>query len=137
MAMTHAPGVDAPSDEGGSDRRRNPMETIIETLATGLGNGVGWLAESGVLFVVFAVIWVAFGAGLVLSQGSLDEAWKLIGGLPPVVQGIIWVLFLPVMVGLWIWETTWPLAVRLVLVIGIAGWNLLIFLPRALQATRP
>jgi hypothetical protein len=38
------------------------------------------------------------------------------------------------MIGLWIWETSWPLVVRLVLVIGVAGWNLLVFLPRALQA---
>ena len=48
----------------------------------------------------------------------------------------VWLLFLPVMIGLWIWETTWPLLVRLVLVIGIAGWNLLIFLPRAAQTVR-
>lgn len=36
--------------------------------------------------------------------------------------------------GLWIWETTWPLIVRVVLTAGIAGWNLLVFLPRGLQA---
>ena len=45
-----------------------------------------------------------------------------------------WVLFLPVMAGLWIWETGWPTLVRLLLVVGIAGWNLLVFLPRALMA---
>jgi hypothetical protein len=45
-------------------------------------------------------------------------------------------LFLPVMVGLWIWESTWPLLVRLVLVVGIAGWNLLILVPNALQTAR-
>jgi len=27
--------------------------------------------------------------------------------------------------------------VRLVLVLGIAGWNLMVFLPRAAQAARP
>jgi hypothetical protein len=53
------------------------------------------------------------------------------------VQIVVWVLFLPVMVGLWVWETSWPLVVRLVVVIGIAGWNLLIFLPKALQGARP
>jgi hypothetical protein len=41
------------------------------------------------------------------------------------------------MIGLWIWETSWPLIVRVVLVVAIAGWNLLVFLPRALQAARP
>jgi hypothetical protein len=54
------------------------MERLIETLATGLGNGIGWMAGSGVLFVVFAIVWLAFGAALVLSQGSVDQAWSTI-----------------------------------------------------------
>jgi hypothetical protein len=107
------------------------MERFIETLATGLGNGVGWMAESGVLFVIFAIVWLAFGAALVLSQGSVDQAWAAIRALPLPIQAIVWVLFLPVMVGLWAWEQTWPLLVRLAVVIGIGGWNLLVFLPKS------
>lgn len=109
------------------------MERVIEAVAGGLGGSVGWLAESGVLFVAFAIIWVAFGVGLVASQGTVDQAWAAIRELPLVVQAVVWVLFLPVMVGLWIWESSWPLLVRLLLVVGIAGWNLLIFMPKALQ----
>lgn len=110
------------------------MERIIDTLATGIGGSIGWMAEHGVLFVVFAIVWVAIGAGLVLSQGSVDQAWDTIRGLPLIVQAIVWLLFLPVMIGLWIWESTWPLLVRATLLLGIAGWNLLVFLPKALQA---
>ena len=110
------------------------MERIIDTLATGIGGSIGWMAEHGVLFVVFAIVWVATGAGLVLSQGSVDQAWDTIRGLPLIVQAIVWLLFLPVMIGLWIWESTWPLLVRATLLLGIAGWNLLVFLPKALQA---
>ena len=113
------------------------MEQVIESLASGLGNSVAWLAENGVLFGIFAIIWIAFAAGLIWSQGSLDQAWTAIRGLPLIVQIFVWVLFLPVMIGLWIWETSWPLIVRLVLVVGVAGWNLLMFLPKALQAARP
>jgi hypothetical protein len=113
------------------------MERIIETVASGLGNSIGWMAEHGVLFGLFAVLWVAFGAALIWSQGSLDQAWETVRGLPLIVQIGAWLLFLPVMAGLWIWETTWPLIVRVVLIVGIAGWNLLVFLPRALQAARP
>jgi hypothetical protein len=109
------------------------MEGVIESVASGAGNGVGWLAETGVLFMLFAVIWIAFAVALVWSQGSLDAAWQSIRSLPLGVQGVVWLLFLPVMLGLWIWETTWPLIVRLPLVVGIAGWNLLVFLPRWLQ----
>jgi hypothetical protein len=113
------------------------MEQVIEAVASGLGNGVAWLADHGVLFVVFAVIWIAFGAALVVSQGSVDAAWAAARSWPLVVQVVVWVLFLPVMVGLWVWETSWPLIVRLVLVVGIAAWNLLVFLPRAVPAARP
>jgi hypothetical protein len=113
------------------------MENVIDTLASGMGNSVGWLAENGVLFGLFAIIWIAFAVGLIWSQGSLDQAWTFIRDLPLIIQIAVWVLFLPVMIGLWIWETSWPLVVRLVLVVGVAGWNLLMFLPKALQAARP
>ena len=113
------------------------MEQVVETLASGLGNSVGWLAENGILFGIFAIIWIAFAAGLIWSQGSLDQAWNTVRGLPLIIQVFVWVLFLPVMIGLWIWETGWPLVVRLVLIVGVAGWNLLMFLPKALQAARP
>ena len=113
------------------------MEQVIEALANGLGNSIGWLAENGILFALFAIIWAAFAAALVCSQGSLDQAWQAIRGLPLIAQAVVWLLFLPIMVGLWAWETTWPLLVRLTLVIGVAGWNLLVFLPKALQAARP
>lgn len=112
-------------------KRKSPMERMIDALASGLGNGIGWMAESGVLFVIFAIIWVAFGAGLLLSQGSVDQAWAAIRALPLPIQGVVWLLFLPVMAGLWAWEQTWPLLVRLPVVLGIGVWNLLVFLPRA------
>jgi hypothetical protein len=113
------------------------MEHVIETLATSLGNGVGWLAESGVLFAIFALIWIAVGGALIWSQSTLDQVWQAIRDLPLILEVAVWVLFLPVMVGLWVWEAGWPLLVRLVLVMGIAGWNLLVFMPRALQSGRP
>jgi hypothetical protein len=121
----------------GTVGRKSRMESVIEALASGLGNSVGWLAENGILFGIFALIWIAFAAGLIWSQGSLDDAWTTITGLPLIVQAVVWLLLLPVMVGLWVWETTWPLIVRLVLVVSIAGWNLLVFLPRAAQAVKP
>jgi hypothetical protein len=115
-------------------RRKGRGDQIMETIASGLGNIVAWMAENGILFAIFAVIWIVVAAGLIFSQGSVDQAWQTIAGLPLVAKLAVWVLFLPVMMGLWVWETTWPLIIRLVLVVGVAGWNLLIFLPKALQA---
>jgi hypothetical protein len=84
--------------------------------------------------VIFGLLWVAFAVGLIWSQGSIDGAWDWLRGLPWIVQGIVWLLFLPVTIGLWIWETSWPLVLRLVLVAGLAGWSLLIFFPKAATA---
>jgi ABC-type amino acid transport system permease subunit len=122
----------APRSEG-----KNPMERVIEILASGLGNSIGWMAEHGVLLVIFAALWIAFGVALLWSQGSLDQAWATIRGLPLIVQLVVWLLFLPVMAGLWVWETAWPLVVRVVLIAGLAGWNLLVFLPKAAQTAHP
>ena len=112
------------------------MEKVIESVASGFGNSIGWLADHGILFGFFALLWVGFAVALVTSQGTLDQAWEYIRSLPLLAQLVVWVLFLPVMVGLWIWETTWPFIVRIALVVGIAGWNLLVFLPRAAQSVR-
>ena len=43
---------------------------------------------------------------------------------------MVWLLFLPVVGGLWVWETTWPLFLRLVIVLGLGAWNILVFLPQ-------
>jgi hypothetical protein len=110
------------------------MDKVIETVANGIGKGIGFAAESGILFAIFGAMWIVFGIGLIWSQGSVDAAWQWVRALPIVLQLVVWVLFLPVMAALWIWETSWPLVLRLLLIIGVAGWNLLIFLPRALTA---
>jgi hypothetical protein len=103
------------------------MEQVVEKLASGLGNSIGFLASSGILYVLFALLWVAFGAALIWSQGSLEATREWIRGLPLIAEGAVWLLFLPVTLGLWIWGTAWPVILRLVLVAGIAGWTLLVF----------
>lgn len=128
MTTSQADRVEEPQAE-----RRGPVEQIMSALGNGLGGGIGWLAESGVLFAIFLVIWIAVGAGIVVSQGSVDQAWHSIRDLPLVAQAVVWVLFLPVMIGLWVWESGWPLILRVLVVLGLAGWNLLIFLPKALR----
>jgi hypothetical protein len=87
-------------------------------------------------FGVFVVLWAAFAYALIWSQGSLDQAWDWIRGLPLILQGIVALLLLPVVAGLWVWETTWPLVVRLVLVGGLGVVNLYMFVPRTLLGGR-
>jgi hypothetical protein len=119
-------------------RRTNRMDQIISGFVDGvLVPVINVFVTGGLAFAVFALLWVGFGAALIWSQGSLDASWQWIRALPFLVQGIVWLLFLPVVVGLWIWETAWPLVVRLALVVALAGWNLWIFLPRALVGGKP
>ena len=87
------------------------------------------LAFNIVVFTLFLVLWIAFTYGLVANQGGLDNIWKAIQGLPLIAQVIVWLLFLPVAAGLWIWEASWPLLVRLPLVAALAGWNIWMFFP--------
>lgn len=81
------------------------------------------------VFVIFAVLWIGFAYALIASQGSLDAAWEWIHALPIIVQLVVWVLFLPVVAGLWIWQSDWTAAVRLLLVAGIGLFNLYLFFP--------
>lgn len=88
------------------------------------------------VFLLFGVLWVGFAAALVWSQGSLDQTWQWIRDLPLIPQGVVWLLFLPVVAGLWVWQTTWPLVVRLVVVGGLGLVNLYLFFPKTLFGGR-
>jgi hypothetical protein len=113
------------------------FERVVETLATGLGESVAWLAERGVLFGLYVVVWAAFISAMVVSPRVLDDAWQYIGqALPLPIQLVIWALFLPVMAGLWVWDTTWPLLVRVPVVLGLAAFTLLVMRPSSLRLPR-
>lgn len=106
------------------------MDRLVRWVIVPVTSLIPVLVRTGILFVVFAAFWAAFLVALVTNPAALDAAWQAIGALPLVGQAIAWLLFLPLMAGLWTWTTDWPLVVRVVLVAGIAGWNLLTFLPR-------
>jgi len=104
--------ADSPADSA-APRRHTSMETAFNIF----------------VFVLFTALWVGFAYALISSQGSLDAAWRWVTGLPVLLQGVVWLLFLPVMLGLWIWESAWPLVIRLILVAGIGFWNVYLFFP--------
>ena len=82
------------------------------------------------VFILFTLLWLAFIAALIFRREMLKNTWQRIRSLPLLVQLILWLLFLPVMLGLWIWQTSWPLWLRLLLVVGLAWWNVYVFFPR-------
>lgn len=82
-----------------------------------------------VAFAVVVLLWVAFAALVVLSQSSIDDAWTWFKDQSLVVQIPLGFLFLPWVVGAWIWESSWPVAARGVLVVGVAWANVYTFSP--------
>ncbi|MEO5964440.1 MAG: hypothetical protein ABIR11_03160 [Candidatus Limnocylindrales bacterium] len=113
------------------------MDTIITTLIDGalvpfvtfVTSPIGFVASSGILLLVFVGLWVAFAVAIAREPDGIDAAWHRLRTMPLLVQAAAWLVLLPVLAGIWIWRTSWPTAARLTLVAGLAGWNLLVFLP--------
>jgi len=74
---------------------------------------------------IFAILWVGFAVALVVNREWLDLVWNYAQALPIVLRIMVWVVFLPVMVGLWIWQSSWPLYGQLLGLAGIVGWTML------------
>jgi hypothetical protein len=85
-----------------------------------------------IAFTVLTVLWIGFGAALVLNRELLDKAWRLLRSWNILIQLFVALLVLPVVLGLWIWQTRWPGWVRLALVVGLAWMTEYTFFPRLL-----
>ncbi|MDZ4170234.1 MAG: hypothetical protein U1E26_11370 [Coriobacteriia bacterium] len=93
------------------------------------GQTAGEAAWSISMFVLSLVVTGAFGYLLVTDPGRLNEAWAWTRSLPLILQGLIWLLFLPWMIALWIWTLPWAMPVRLVLVVGVLAWTTWLLFP--------
>jgi len=74
---------------------------------------------------IFAMLWVGFALALLVNREWFGLLWDSVRALPSLVEIIIWVLFLPIMAGLGIWESSWPAFARLLAFAGIIVWTLL------------
>ena len=75
-------------------------------------------------FAMFVVLWVGFAIALRGDHATLDATWDWLRGLPDPIQIVTWVVFLPIAVGLWIWESTWPPLVSVLLGAAMVAWTL-------------
>jgi hypothetical protein len=82
-----------------------------------------------VVWLLFTVLWIAFMAAVAFDPATLEDVWRAARRPAILVQAVIWLLFLPVMAGLWIWQRPWPPPVRLTLLVAIAATNVFLFLP--------
>ena len=142
MSATLAPSTQtsqSPTAQPARTARQAILRPIVTALAVfvafgGIGLAIALISGATVVFNVlvftmFAILWIAFVAALAFSPWTLDDLWHQTRRLPLVIQGVVWLLFLPLMIGLWIWERTWSLPIRLVLVIALGGWNVYMFFP--------
>lgn len=60
-------------------------------------------------FAVVVLLWIAFAVVLVVSPTSIHEAWAWFTDRSLVMQIPLGILFLPWVIGMWIWEASWPL----------------------------
>ena len=74
--------------------------------------------------VILAMLWVGFAVALVVNREWLDWLWDWVRALPSVTETLVWVFFLPITLGLWIWQSSWPTFVRLLAFAGIVVWTL-------------
>ena len=81
-------------------------------------------------FAILSLLWLGFAAALIFNQAILDSVWQALRGLPMFIQVVVWLIVLPVAFGLWIWETSWPLWIRLILVIGLGIATIYTFFPK-------
>ena len=82
-----------------------------------------------IAFGVVLILWIAFGAALFFSQSSIHDIWAWFKDQSLVFQIPLGILFLPWLIGMWIWESSWPIAARSLLVGGLAWGNVYAFWP--------
>jgi len=97
-------------------------EVIFGITATTGGAGVFGLVVSGAMFVVSVLATLAFGYALVADRSWLTRAWVRIRRLPLVVQGVLWLVFLPWMAALWAWRHAPSAWLGLPVVIALVCW---------------
>ena len=82
-----------------------------------------------IMLLLAALLWAAFGVLLLWRQDYLVELWNSFRGQNLLLQGIEFIVLLPWVCALWLWNTGWLLWVRILLVLSLAWVNLYMFWP--------
>ncbi|MBJ7459039.1 MAG: hypothetical protein JHD02_07625 [Thermoleophilaceae bacterium] len=68
----------------------------------------------------FNLVWLIFFGLMIFSPDTLDDIWGWMQDQSDALQVLIWILTLPYMLALAIWESDWQTWLRIVLVLFIA-----------------
>lgn len=72
---------------------------------------------------VFLVFWLGFAATLMGAGRLPADAWQWLLGLPPVAQVVVWILLLPITVGLWAHQANLGDLAGLLIGAGLVIWT--------------
>jgi hypothetical protein len=72
---------------------------------------------------MFVILWVGFVVALIVNQSWLDMLWNWVQILPLWLKIIVWLALLPIMTGLWIWQSSWSIFVQVLAAAGMIGWT--------------
>jgi hypothetical protein len=87
------------------------------------------VSRAGV-FVVALLLWVAFGVALLFGyQSELHVAHRALQEAPPILEVLGWVLLLPWVAALAVWESSWDLWLRATAIVSLAWLSLYILFP--------
>lgn len=90
------------------------------------------LLSSVLAFLILTALWLGFGTALFLNPHVLGKVWLRFHSWNIFLQLLVALLVLPVVLGLWIWQTRWPTWLRLVFVVALAWMTVYTFFPRLL-----
>ena len=75
-------------------------------------------------FAMFVIVWAGYAIALRGDRGFIDQSWEWLRSLPPPIQVTVWVVILPIAVGMWIFESEWPMTAGVLLGVGMIAWTL-------------
>jgi hypothetical protein len=97
----------------------------------------GGSMANAIYFVVYMVIgWLGLAYLSFFTPGGFSGAWQFVRNLSGLIQVLIWVIFLPLMIIMWVYYFGWALWLRLVVIAGIIVATYLISIPPLIQLLR-
>jgi hypothetical protein len=86
-------------------------------------------------FAIMVGGWAAFAIALLVSQPTLDDIWTSVRDLPLILEGVVWLVGFPFLIGLAIWHSSCDEAVRLLAIAVLAVYTY-VFVPRERKRNR-
>ena len=98
----------------------------------GAGTG-GFFILNLIAVAAIGLLWVGFGLAAWLEPQLLAETWDWVDALPIGSEIVAWVVGLPWMVALAVWQGPWPDLVRIGVMVGLAVASVWTFYPHRIR----